>query len=235
MVRLGEPRIHHAETGSTNEEARNLASAGATHGTLVTADSQTAGRGRQGRVWSAPPKSSLLCSLVLREPPNLLPLAAGLAVADTVAQHGFEAKVKWPNDVLVDDRKIAGILAEGRPAEGWAVLGIGINVATRIEDLPPELHGTAATLGLTSDDVEEVLEQLLAALEVRLAQSDGVLLDDFRDRDALLGREVSWSGGVASGVGAGIDGTGRLIVTTLDGARLLLDAGEVHLGPVASS
>jgi len=235
VTRLGDPRIHHAETGSTNEEARNLAMAGATHGTLVTADTQTAGRGRQGRVWSAPPKSSLLCSLVLHNPPNLLPLAAGLAVADTVATHGFQPKVKWPNDVLVEDRKIAGILAEGRPSEGWAVLGIGINVATRIEDLPPELHGTAATLGLTPDDVEPVLADLLGSLETRLQQPEGKLLDDFRSVDALLGREISWSGGVASGVGAGIDGTGRLIVTTAAGGRILLDAGEVHIGPVSGS
>lgn len=235
MARLGEPRIHHAEIGSTNEEARNLAVAGAEHGTLVTADAQTAGRGRQGRVWSAPPKSSLLCSLVLRQPPNLLPLAAGLAVADTVARYDLEPKVKWPNDVLVDDRKIAGILAEGRPAEGWAVLGIGLNVALRVEDLPDELHGTATTLGLEPDAVESVLANLLTALEVRLAQSEGVLLEDFRSRDALLGREVSWSGGAATGVGAGIDGTGRLVVTTPSGGRVLLDAGEVHIGPVVSS
>ena len=235
MARLGEPRIHHAEIGSTNEEARNLAIAGATHGTLVTADSQTAGRGRQGRVWSAPPKSSLLCSLVLREPPNLLPLAAGLAVADTVASYGLVPKVKWPNDVLVNDRKIAGILAEGRPAEGWAVLGIGLNVAVQLDDLPEELHATATTLGLTEADVDSVLKALLNALESRLAQSEGVLLEDFRGRDALLGREVRWSGGVASGVGAGIDGTGRLVVTTADGGRVLLDAGEVHLGPVVGS
>ncbi len=233
MARLGEPRIHHAEIGSTNEEARNLAIEGAAHGTLITADAQTAGRGRQGRVWSAPPRSSLLCSLVLREPPNLLPLAAGLAVADTVAGYGLKPKVKWPNDVLVEDKKIAGILAEGRPAEGWAVLGIGLNVALRVEDLPAELHATATTLGLTEDDIDSVLEALLSALETRLAQSEGVLLEDFRGRDALLGREVRWSGGV--GVGAGIDGTGRLVVTTASGGRVLLDAGEVHIGPVVSS
>lgn len=233
MARLGAPRIHYAEISSTNEEARNLAIAGATHGTLVTADFQTAGRGRQGRAWSAPPGSSLLCSLVLREPPNLLPLAAGLAVADTVASYGLNPKVKWPNDVLVDDRKIAGILAEGRPAEGWAVLGIGLNVAVQLDDLPEELQGTATTLGLAGDEIDSVLNALLEALEERLAQSEGVLLEDFRSRDALLGREVSWSGGV--GVGAGIDGTGRLVVVSNSGRRVLLDAGEVHLGPVVGS
>ncbi len=233
MQKLGEPRFHHAEIGSTNEEARNLAIAGATHGTLVTADCQSAGRGRQGRVWSAPAKSSLLCSIVLRDPPNLLPLAAGLAVADTVASYGLQPKVKWPNDVLVGDRKIAGILAEGRPAEGWAVLGIGLNVAVKIEDLPEELRSTATTLGLEADAIATVLESLLQELDLRLNQSEGVLLEDFRERDALLGREVRWSGGV--GVGAGIDGTGRLVVTTADGGRFLLDAGEVHLGPVVGS
>jgi len=143
--------------------------------------------------------------------------------------------VKWPNDVLVNDRKIAGILAEGRPAEGWAVLGIGLNVATRIEDLPTELHETAATLGQESGEIEAVLGRLLEALENRLAQSEDSLLENFRERDALLGREISWSGGVASGIGAGIDRTGRLAVTTAAGGRLFLDAGEVHLGPVAGT
>src|SRR3954468_22320857 len=142
---IGRPRLHLRETASTNDRARALAMAGAPHGTLVTAASQTAGRGRQGRRWIAPPGRGLLASLVVREPPALLPLFGAVAVADTV---GPAARIKWPNDVLVDGRKVAGILAEGRPADGWAVLGIGLNVAVRIADLPPELHPTAGTLGL---------------------------------------------------------------------------------------
>lgn len=224
---LGRPRIHHAVTDSTNERARELAIAGAPHGTVVTAGSQQAGRGRQGRTWSAPAGSSLLCSIVLRDPHPLLPLVGGVAVADTIAGLGFDPGLKWPNDVLLDGRKVAGILAEGRPYEGWAVLGIGINVAVDLADLPAELHPTAASLELDRDAPELVLNGLLGALEERLGQPEGVVLDAFRARDALLGRDVEWAAG--SGVAAGIDGTGRLIVEGENG-RHLVEAGEIHIG-----
>lgn len=224
---LGTPRVHHALTDSTNERARELAAAGAPHGTLVTAASQESGRGRQGRTWSAPAGSSLLCSLVLRDPHPLLPLATGVATADALGALGFEPMLKWPNDVLLEGRKVAGILAEGRPAEGWAVVGVGVNVALRLEDLPDEVRPIAATLGLGAEGIERVLGLLLEAMDERLAQTEGNLLDAFRQRDGLAGREVSWSGGV--GVAAGIDGTGRLIVEA-DGIRHLVDAGEIHIG-----
>src|SRR5262249_9632097 len=175
--RRGPPRLHLRATTSTNDRARELAQGGAPHGTLVTAGEQSAGRGRQGRMWSAPAGSALLLSLVLRDPPSLLPLAAGVAVA---AVAGADARVKWPNDGLIDGRKVAGILAEARPHDGWAVLGIGINVAVRVEDLPPELHDTAATLGLTAADVEPTLARLLEALEDTLALDDGTLLARYR-------------------------------------------------------
>src|ERR1700759_3818688 len=122
---IGAPRVHWRRTDSTNERARALAAGGAPHGTLVTAHEQTAGRGRQGREWIAPPGAALLMSVVITELSELLPLAAALAVCDVLA---LEAAIKWPNDVQVDGEKLAGILVEGRPQEGWAVLGIGLNV-----------------------------------------------------------------------------------------------------------
>jgi BirA family transcriptional regulator, biotin operon repressor / biotin---[acetyl-CoA-carboxylase] ligase len=221
---LGRPRLHLRATTSTNDRARALAEGGAPHGTLVTAGEQHAGRGRQGRTWSAPPGRALLLSLVLREPPALLPLAAALAVAEVA---GPAARIKWPNDVLVEGRKVAGILAEARPPEGWAVLGIGVNVALRVEDLPDELHATAGTLGLTPADLEPTLERLLAALERSLALDPAVLLEAYRARDALRGSEVAWAGG--RGTAAGIDGAGRLVVELPEGGRTALGAGEVHL------
>lgn len=222
---LGRPRLHLRTTSSTNDRARALAEAGAPHGTLVTASEQLAGRGRQGRSWSAPAGRALLASLVLRgEWFELLPLAAGLAVARVA---GGEALIKWPNDVLIGGRKVAGILAEGRPRESWAVLGIGLNVAVRIEDLPAELHATAGTLGLDPADVEPTLARLLAALEETLRLAPGALLDAYRERDALLGRAVAWSGG--AGRAAGVDRAGRLVVERADGTRTALAAGEVHL------
>jgi BirA family transcriptional regulator, biotin operon repressor / biotin---[acetyl-CoA-carboxylase] ligase len=223
---LGSPRLHLREASSTNDRARALALAGAPHGTLVTAAAQTAGRGRQGRRWSAPPGTALLMSVVVREFPALLPVAAAVAVARAI---GDGALIKWPNDVLVNGRKVAGILGEGRPQEGWAVIGIGLNVAVRIEDLPADLHETAGTLGLAPRDVETVLGQVLASLERTLALDQAGVLDGLRERDALLGREVAWAGG--EGVAAGVDGAGRLQVRLAGGGRTSLEAGEVHLRP----
>ena len=222
---LGRPRVHLRETGSTNDHARALAEAGAPHGTLVTADAQSAGRGRQGRTWSAPGGHALLFSLVLRGAPPLLPLAAAVAVAEAC---GDVARIKWPNDVLLDGRKVAGILVEARPQQAWAVLGIGVNVAVRVADLPPELHASAGTLGRRPEDREEVLAAVLVALEPALALETEALLDRWRARDALTGRPVHWSGG--HGIAAGIDGGGRLLVAVPGGGRTALDAGEVHLG-----
>jgi BirA family transcriptional regulator, biotin operon repressor / biotin---[acetyl-CoA-carboxylase] ligase len=234
--------VHLRETGSTNDRARELADAGAPHGTLVTASSQSAGRGRQGRSWSAPANSSLLMSLLLRpgappdgEPPaqplGLLPLIAAVAVCDVA---GEDARIKWPNDVVLarpgPDRplaKLAGILAEGRPQAGWTVLGIGLNVAIRLD----ELRAGAATLGYGRDAIEPTLERLLDALERRLAEPTARTLDAWRSRDALHGREIAWGSG--RGRAQGIDAAGHLLVA-LDGGELIaLDAGEVHLRPAA--
>jgi BirA family biotin operon repressor/biotin-[acetyl-CoA-carboxylase] ligase len=264
---LGRPRLHLRETDSTNERARALAAAGAPHGTLVTAEEQDAGRGRQGRTWMAPAGRALLCSLIIRDPPRLLPLAAGVAVAETVdpvavaetvdpvavaeavdparaetvdparadavdparaePQHP-RPQVKWPNDVLLDGRKLAGILVEGRPQERWAVLGVGVNVAVRPEDFPAELRERAATLGLGPEAIEPALERLLATAERWLAAPEERILAAVRARDALRGRPVTWADG--DGVGDGIDDDGRLVVLTGSGQRVALDAGEIHLG-----
>ena len=220
---LGRPRLHLRSTESTNDRARELAVRGAPHGTLVTAGAQTAGRGRQGRVWTAPAGRALLCSLVLREFGPLLSLAAGVAVAEIA---GPDAAIKWPNDVLMDGRKVAGILVEGRIQEGWTVLGIGVNVAVRVEDFPPELRERAGTLGLSADDLEPTLAGLLDGLERWLAAPGVEVLAAVRARDALRDRPVSWAGG--AGVGAGVDEDGRLLVVS-DGGVVALDAGEVHL------
>jgi len=235
--RLGTPRLHLRATGSTNDRARDLAAAGAPHGTLVTAAEQSAGRGRQGRRWSAPAGRALLASLVLREPPELLPLLAAVAVADAVAaalpeRAGDAVAIKWPNDVLLDGRKVAGILAEGRPQEHWAVLGIGLNVAVDLADLPEELLATATTMGRAPQDVEPVLATLLTTLERRLEDSPAAVLAAWEARDALRDRAVAWAGG--HGVAAGIDGAGRLVVELPGGGRTALDAGEVHLRAAAS-
>jgi BirA family biotin operon repressor/biotin-[acetyl-CoA-carboxylase] ligase len=220
---IGSPRVHHRLTDSTNERAKELAVAGAPHGTLVTADEQTAGRGRQGREWTAPPRSAVLMSVVLRELDELLPLAAAIAVADAV-QAG--ATIKWPNDVWIDGRKVAGILVEGRPQEGWAVLGIGLNVCT--ERFPDDLADTATSLRLAglSRSTEAVLGDVLSSLDEWLGAPRARVLTAWRERDALKGERVRWADG--EGVADGIDDSGALVVETSDGA-VTLDAGEVHL------
>jgi BirA family biotin operon repressor/biotin-[acetyl-CoA-carboxylase] ligase len=163
-------------------------------------------------------------SLVLREWPPLLPIVGAIAVADLA---GADATIKWPNDVLLGGRKLAGVLGETRPQEGWAVLGIGINVAVRVHDLPAELHDRAATLGLEPAAIEPTLDALLRALEHRLAQPTAEAIDELRARDALRGRRVRWAQG--EGVACGIDDDGRLLVRDAGGSTTALAAGEVHL------
>jgi BirA family transcriptional regulator, biotin operon repressor / biotin---[acetyl-CoA-carboxylase] ligase len=239
---FGRPHRHFRRTDSTNERAKELALAGAPGGLVVTASEQTAGRGRRGSAWFAPAGACLLYSALLRpfdaERAPVLPLAVPLAVceaAESVAP--VRCQVKWPNDVWIDERKVAGILVEARPDEGWAVIGIGLNVAIRHEDFPPELRGTATSLlpteaegGLPPGGVPGVSRSLGAVNEALgrwvEASSDNVL-DAYRPRDALCGRRVSWAGG--EGVAEEVDERGHLVVAKDDGVRVALGAGEVHL------
>jgi BirA family transcriptional regulator, biotin operon repressor / biotin---[acetyl-CoA-carboxylase] ligase len=238
---LGGPVVHLDLTGSTNDHARTLAQAGAPHGTVVLAEEQTAGRGRQGRAWHAPRGRSLTLSIVVRaERPalELLPLASAVAVCEACEQvAAVRCTVKWPNDVWVDGRKLAGILIEGRPLEGWAALGIGLNADTPAEELEPELRASATSLRIAagrSVERERVLDALLDALASRLrdsAKERGSVLTSLRERDALYGRTIAWSAGEErfEGEARGIDDEGRLIVFEDTGERRALDAGEVHV------
>jgi BirA family biotin operon repressor/biotin-[acetyl-CoA-carboxylase] ligase len=137
-----------------------------------------------------------------------------------------EGQVKWPNDVWIGGKKVAGILIEGRPQEGWAVLGIGLNVTT--DAFPPELARTATSLRLAGNETtpEAVLAALLAALDQWIEAPPEAVLAAWRARDALKGEPVRWSGG--EGTADGIDDSGGLRVQTGNGP-VTLDAGEVHL------
>jgi BirA family biotin operon repressor/biotin-[acetyl-CoA-carboxylase] ligase len=227
---IGSPRVHYRVTDSTNERARELADQGALHGTLVTADEQESGRGRQGRVWSAPPGTAVLMSLILRdldERHALLPLVAAVAVCEACEGAGpVTPAVKWPNDVWIDGKKVSGILIEGRPQAGWAVLGVGVNVTT--DAFPDDLAEIATSLRLAGVETTpaQVLDALLASLNEWLDAPHDAVLAAWRERDALKGERVRWSGG--EGVAAGIDDSGAFLVET-DGGRVTLDAGEVHL------
>jgi BirA family transcriptional regulator, biotin operon repressor / biotin---[acetyl-CoA-carboxylase] ligase len=245
--RFGSPHRHFRRVGSTNAVARELAGAGAPHGTVVTAAEQTAGRGRQGRSWTAPPGSALLYSAVLRpleQRHSVLPLAVALAVCETAAalRPEVECKVKWPNDVHLDGRKLAGILIEARPQDGWAAIGVGLNLTVAPDEFPEELRERATSLFPNASAVPYgpvasirnswagglvAAEALSERLGAWVEADAGAVLDAWRARDALRGREVSWDRG--SGVADGVDDRGHLLVRLADGDRVALGAGDVHL------
>lgn len=239
---FGRPHRHFRRTDSTNARAKEMAAAGAPSGLVVTADEQHSGRGRQGRSWFAPPGTALLYSALLRPlgRHRLLPLAVPLAVCETAESLApVRCHVKWPNDVWIAGRKLAGVLIESRlepDGEGWVVIGVGINVAVPPGAFPEELAGTAASLhpdGLggapPGPRLPEALVALNAALGRWLAAPDDQVLASFRERDALSGRRISWDEGAASGTAAGIDDSGHLLVERDEGGHLTLGAGEVHL------
>ncbi|GAC1529438.1 MAG: hypothetical protein NVS2B6_17570 [Thermoleophilaceae bacterium] len=231
---IGTPRLHLRLVSSTNERARELARSGAPHGTLVTAAEQSSGRGRQGRSWLAEPGEALLMSLLVRgldQGSALLPLAAALAVCEACESLApVECQVKWPNDVWIARRKAAGILIEGRPQEGWAVVGIGLNVRTRSFAAPlDEIATPLAIAGAPRADIEAALAEVLERLAHWMATDTGAaaIIGTWRKRDALLGERVRWSRG--TGVAAGVDDGGALLVDLPGGGRAALDSGEVHL------
>ncbi len=253
MASFGAPHRHFRRTDSTNTRARELAAAGAPHGTVVTATEQSAGRGRQGRTWTAPPGKALLYSAIVRpleEHHTMLPLAAPLAVCEAAEQlnPNLSCQVKWPNDIHVNGRKLSGVLIEARPQDGWAVIGVGLNLSIQEDEFPPDLRDTAISVfgdcgegrGKGSAGPSPLLSagppppSPLNAAEV-LSQHLGhwvqadpdEVLSDWRKRDALKGREVAWDGG--SGIADGVDDRGYLVVVTPDGDRVTVGAGEVHL------
>ncbi len=246
---FGSPHRHYRITDSTNACARELVETGAPHGTVVTAAEQTAGRGRQGRAWTAPAGKGLLYSAILRpldERHLLLPLSVPLAVCEVAEglRPGIECAVKWPNDVWLEERKLAGILTEAKmpgqdsavatgelgraslqPQDGWAVIGVGLNLAVAPEEFPDELRWPAVSLG-GGVEPEAARRALDRALDCWVGAKREEVLAAWRSRDALRGREVSWDGG--SGVAEGIEDSGDLVVVAGDD-RLVLGAGEVHL------
>jgi BirA family biotin operon repressor/biotin-[acetyl-CoA-carboxylase] ligase len=220
-------------TGSTNADLLNAARQGtAVSGSVLIAEEQTAGRGRRGRSWFGSPGQTLLYSALLRPlgARPLLPLAVPLAICEASERLArVRCQLKWPNDVWVEGRKVAGVLIEGRPEAddgGWAVIGIGLNLSVPVDSFPEELRETAGSLGADAGP-KAALEQLNPALAGWIERDPAEVLAAFRERDALRGRSISWQGGF--GTAAGIDDDGHLLVDTADGSRAVLGAGEVHL------
>ena len=229
----------HDSIASTMDAAAALATAGADQGVVVGANQQTAGRGRRGRVWESPPEAGLYFSFIARPPVQanaslpLLTLAAGVAVRDGVqAALGLAADLKWPNDVLVGRRKLAGILAEGLgigTAGQAVVIGVGLNVLP--SSYPPEVAARATSLeGELGRTVDRglVLAEVLAALSDRLAtlgRSPGDILQAWRAASpSASGTRVEWDG--RTGTTAGINDSGALLVRTSSGIEWVI-AGEL--------
>jgi len=234
-TRFGTPHHHHRLTDSTNSRAKELAEDGAASGTVVTAAEQSAGRGRGDRRWTAPAGAALLYSAILR-PLDLghllLPLAAAVAVCEACeAVAPVECRIKWPNDVWLGERKLAGVLIEARPPE-WAVIGVGVNVTIGAGDFPADLRWPATSLG-HGVEVEALREALNEALGSWVEAPAVDVLAAYRRRDALLGRPIGWAGGPEagdrSGVGAGVDERGNLLVRDGTGELHALGSGEVSL------
>jgi BirA family biotin operon repressor/biotin-[acetyl-CoA-carboxylase] ligase len=221
---IGDPHLHLDEAESTNDLARGLVQDGAAHGTTVSTDRQTAGKGRQGRGWDGGGEGQIAMSVIVRGSAvdRLLPLRAGLAVAQLA---GPSARVKWPNDVLVDGRKVAGILVE-REGDA-AIVGMGVNAAIDLSRLPADIAAKAGSLGLEPGDLEATRTELLDLLGDTLELTPAEVIAALGARDALVGQSVRWDGG--SGTAAGIAEDGSLRVRADDGSDLLLDGGEVHL------
>ncbi|CAN5873482.1 biotin--[acetyl-CoA-carboxylase] ligase [soil metagenome] len=207
-----------AQTDSTNREAMEWALKGARHGSLVVAGFQTDGRGRLGREWRAPAGSGLLFSIVLRPPtpPDswpLLTLAAGVAVCECLAGLGFKPELKWPNDVLLSGRKVAGILAE--MAGGVVILGIGVNTG-RVE-FPEDLIASATSLEMVSGrslDHLEVLSGLIGQLAREVDVPAEAVVDRYRKWSATLGKSVrvDLGSGPVEDRAVDIDRTGGLML-----------------------
>jgi BirA family biotin operon repressor/biotin-[acetyl-CoA-carboxylase] ligase len=227
-VKLGEPRIQVATCESTQE----LLDASMPEGATAVADVQTAGRGRLGRAWEAPPRSAVLASVLLRPPAQRplpqLALVGGVAVADALEElTGLTAQIKWPNDVMLRRTKVAGILAEAR--EGVVVLGIGVNVNQTREQLPDDRAGSLRTATGLEWDRDAVLDAVLDALGARYGQwRDGGLdavYDGLAPRDFLRGRAVTVDG--TSGTADLIERDGRLRIAVGHGEHVTVESGEV--------
>lgn len=231
-----------AETGSTNADLAARAAAGTPEGAVLVAEAQRAGRGRLGRGWTAPPRTSLTFSMLLRPAVEAsrwswLPLLTGVAVAAAAGRY-VDARLKWPNDVLVGPRKLAGILAER--ARDAVVVGVGLNVAQTAEELPVHTATSLALEGAGEVDRAALLGAVLRGVEDRYAAWRSVAGDpersgtaeSYRRRCATLGRTVRVelpAGEALVGEACGVDEAGRLVVRTAGGERAVSAGDVVHV------
>lgn len=230
------------ECGSTNDEAARLARAGARHGTVVIAAAQRAGRGRDGRVWASPPGLGLYLSAVLRPPLPLalvppMTLAIGVGVCEAAREAGADARLKWPNDVLVDGKKLAGVLVEAQSQGSRlesVVVGIGVNVGG---ELPPELAARATTLAAAAGrplDRMRFARALLGHVERwidrYIASGLPAVIAAWHERMAPgLAARATVDGAPLEGEIAGLDGEGALLLRDGAGRVHRIRSGDVEV------
>ena len=231
--------VHYVErTGSTNSDLLALAREGAPPGTTLRAGHQTAGRGRLGRTWEAPPGSSLLASILLEAEPAPFVTVARVALAAADACHdlaGVDPDLKWPNDLVIGDRKLAGLLAEADAGSPTVAVGIGCNVAWPPQaELPAELRDLVVALSWVATDPpgpEALLDGLLRRLDDWLARAPDEVLGAYRGRCATLGAavRVELPHGTLEGTATGITSSGELEVLSGTATQVVRSGDVVHV------
>jgi BirA family transcriptional regulator, biotin operon repressor / biotin---[acetyl-CoA-carboxylase] ligase len=241
---IGRFLVYRESVDSTMVVARREAAEGAAHGTIVLAEEQTAGRGRHGRSFNSPAGENLYFTLVLRLPledHRRLPVALPVAVCESAIAAGVPARIKWPNDIWVGERKLSGMLIDAEVAEGVAIAmpGVGVNVNGDPTEIP-ELRDIATSLRLElGHNVfrERVLASICNELEAALAQPPSRLLERYRSLSLILGREIEAfppGGEPFSAVAIDLAEDGALQVRLDDGSQRVLTAEDVSVRPVSS-
>ncbi|MBM9536850.1 biotin--[acetyl-CoA-carboxylase] ligase [Desulfobulbus alkaliphilus] len=240
--------IFYDQTDSTNRIAFDLMRQGYPDGTVVQAGQQSAGRGQHGRRFSSPP-GGLYFSLLLRPKFDvarlpLVTLVTGLACCQVIAAHlSLHPRLKWPNDIYLQGRKLAGILCEnsvgppGDPLASGVIIGVGLNVNVRLEDFPEDLQPLVTSLFTHTgkeEDLASLLQTLLAAIKgavVALGKEASSLLHQWQQYDYLLGKKIEYTAGSTSlfGIGSGIDHTGRYCLLDAQGVKHHIIGGQLRI------
>ncbi len=246
-VTIGSEIFFFPSIGSTNTEAAELAARGQREGTVIIADNQTEGRGRRGRTWLSPAGKNLYLSIIVRPdfPPRdaaMLTFMSAVACASAIQRlSSVRLSVKWPNDLMVADRKLGGILTEMKTdANGinYAVIGIGININLAGPDMPDNIRETATSVMLQTGQPQsrtlyalEIIKSLDCWYAILLESGKGRVIDAWKSLSSTLGRTVTAAKGDVklTGLAEGIDGEGALILRLPDSSAIKINAGDVTI------
>jgi BirA family biotin operon repressor/biotin-[acetyl-CoA-carboxylase] ligase len=244
---IGRPLYYYPEIGSTNDEAFRLGGLGAPEGTAVIADSQTKGKGRLQRVWHSPPGSNIYTSIILR--PNFEPeqapqisIAAGVAVAEIINEYcPGHVQLKWPNDVLLNNQKVCGILAQMKTSANcidFVVLGIGINVNIGYNQLPPDIRSIATSLAIETgreiarmELIISLYENLAKWYKQLMQRGFGAIKEKWLNLAPMISQnvQVMFRNEVVSGKALGLDDDGSLIILTVNNETVKVSAGDATI------